>query len=79
MLNYCYKILLLHDKKIHLTSNVIMAYADMFDIVQFILTSRVVYCLYLYKFFSGSRAKRAASSNMFGSVSAFSIILSERP
>lgn len=50
MLNYCYKILLLHDKKIHLTSNVIMAYADMFDIVQFILTSRVVCCLYLYKF-----------------------------
>ena len=50
MLSYCCKILLLHDKKIHLTSNVIMAYADMLDIVQFILTSRVVCCLYLYKF-----------------------------
>ena len=43
-------ILLSHDKKIHLTSNVIMAYADMLDIVQFVLTSRVVYCLFLYKF-----------------------------
>ena len=50
MLNYCYKMLLLHDKKIHLTSNVIMAYADMLDIVQFVLTSRLVCCLYLYKF-----------------------------
>ena len=50
MLRFCYKILLLHDKKNHLTSNVIMAYADMLDIVQFVLTSRVVCCLYLYKF-----------------------------
>jgi len=50
MLRFCYKILLLHDKKIHLTSNVIMAYADTLDIVQFVLTSRVVCCLYLYKF-----------------------------
>ncbi len=50
MLMFCYKILLSHDKKIHLTSNVIMAYADMLDIVQFVLTSRVVYCLFLYKF-----------------------------
>lgn len=50
MLRYCCKILLLHNKKIHLTSNVIMAYADMLHIVQFILTSRVVCCLYLYKF-----------------------------
>ena len=50
MLMFCCKILLLHDKKIHLTSNVIMSYADMVDIVQFVLTSRVVCCLYLYKF-----------------------------
>ena len=50
MLMFCYKILLLHDKKINLTSNVIMAYADMLDIVQFVLTSRLVCCLYLYKF-----------------------------
>lgn len=77
MLTYCYKMLLLHDKKIHLNSNVIIACADMLDIVRFILTSRTVCCLYLYEFLSSSTVEIEDPSNIAGPVADFFKILSE--
>ena len=70
-------LLILHDKEIYLTANVVIIYADILDIVRFILTSRTVYCLYLYEFLSGSTVKSEDTSNIADPVADFFKILSE--
>ena len=70
-------LLILHDKEIYLTANVVIVCADILDIVLFILTSRTVYCLYLYEFLSSSMAESVDPSNIAGPVADFFKILSE--
>ena len=70
-------LLILHNKEIYLTANVVIIYADILDIVRFILTSRTVYCLYLYEFLSGSTVESEDTSNIADPVADFFKILSE--
>ena len=70
-------LLILHDKEIYLTANVVIIYADILDIVRFILTSRTVYCLYLYEFLSSLIVESEDPSNIAGPVADFFKILSE--
>ena len=64
-------------KKIIFSSNVVIVCADILDIVRFILTSRTVYCLYLYEFLSSSTVEIEDPSNIAGPVADFFKILSE--
>ena len=69
--------LISHDKKNYFPDNVVIICADILDIVRFILTSRTVYCLYLYEFLSSLIVESEDPSNIAGPVADFFKILSE--